>query len=65
MAIPSGWFYWAILSAVVAAMTAIFAKIGVHGVDSDLATLIRRCGGILGLVLCRKSEARSVFDRTE
>lgn len=41
MAIPSGWFYWAILSAVVAAMTAIFAKIGVHGVDSDLATLIR------------------------
>ena len=35
------WFYWAILSAVFAALTAIFAKIGIQGVDSDLATLIR------------------------
>jgi len=29
------------LSAVFAALTAIFAKVGVQGVDSDLATLIR------------------------
>lgn len=36
-----GWFYWAILSAVFSALTAIFAKIGIQGVDSDLATLIR------------------------
>jgi transporter family protein len=36
-----GWFYWAILSAVFAAMTAIFAKIGLEGVNSVLATLIR------------------------
>lgn len=36
-----GWFIWALLSAVFAAMTAIFAKIGIRGVDSDLATLIR------------------------
>ncbi len=35
------WFYWALLSAVFAAMTAIFAKIGLEGVDSDYATLIR------------------------
>lgn len=35
------WFYWAVLSAVFAALTAIFAKIGIQGVDSDLATLIR------------------------
>lgn len=35
------WFYWAFLSAVFAALTAIFAKIGIQGVDSDLATLIR------------------------
>jgi transporter family protein len=35
------WFYWALLSAVFAAMTAIFAKIGLDGVDSDYATLIR------------------------
>ena len=37
----AGWFYWAVLSAAFAALTAIFAKIGIQGVDSDLATLIR------------------------
>ena len=37
----SNWFLWALLSAVFAAMTAIFAKVGLAGVDSDLATLIR------------------------
>lgn len=37
----STWVIWAILSAVFAALTAIFAKIGIQGVDSDLATLIR------------------------
>jgi transporter family protein len=41
MATSTGWFYWAILSAVFAALTAIFAKIGIQGIDSDLATLIR------------------------
>jgi transporter family protein len=41
MAASAGWFYWAMLSAVFAALTAIFAKVGVQGVDSDLATLIR------------------------
>ena len=35
------WVVWAILSAVFAALTAIFAKIGIQGVDSDLATLVR------------------------
>ena len=43
MAMPSvnDWFFWAVLSAVFAALTAIFAKIGLAGVDSDFATLIR------------------------
>lgn len=41
MPTSTGWFYWAILSAVFAALTAIFAKVGIQGVDSDLATLIR------------------------
>ncbi len=35
------WLYWALLSAVFAALTAIFAKVGIRGVDSDLATLVR------------------------
>ena len=43
------WFYWAILSAVFAALTAIFAKIGIQGVNSDLATLMRTAIVILVL----------------
>jgi bacterial/archaeal transporter family protein len=41
MTISGGWFYWAALSACFAALTAIFAKVGIQGVDSDFATLIR------------------------
>ena len=47
------WQLWAVLSAVFAALTAIFAKIGVENVNSDLATFIRTIvvvvvlGGIL------------------
>jgi transporter family protein len=41
MTIPSGWLLWALFSACFAALTAIFAKIGIRGVDPDLATLIR------------------------
>jgi transporter family protein len=35
------WPLWAALSAVFAALTAIFGKIGVEGINSDFATLIR------------------------
>ena len=35
------WKYYALLSALFAALTAIFAKIGVRDVNSDLATAIR------------------------
>lgn len=41
MPTTSSWLFWAFLSAVFAALTAIFAKVGVQGVDSDLATLVR------------------------
>ncbi|OIR17473.1 4-amino-4-deoxy-L-arabinose-phosphoundecaprenol flippase subunit ArnE [mine drainage metagenome] len=41
MATSTSWFYWALMSAAFAALTAIFAKIGIRGVDSDLATLVR------------------------
>jgi transporter family protein len=37
----SSWQAWALLSAVFAALTAIFAKVGVEDINSDLATLIR------------------------
>jgi bacterial/archaeal transporter family protein len=39
--LTSSWQLWAFLSAVFAALTAIFAKVGVEGINSDLATLIR------------------------
>ncbi len=41
MTFSSTWFSWALLSAAFAALTAIFAKIGLENVDSDLATLLR------------------------
>jgi bacterial/archaeal transporter family protein len=43
----SSWQMWAVLSAFFAALTAIFAKVGVENVNSDLATLIRTI-----IVLC-------------
>ena len=39
-ALPA-WFVWAALSAVFAALTAVLAKVGLQGVDSDLATWVR------------------------
>lgn len=35
------WFVWASLSAVFAALTAVFAKVGLGGIDADFATLVR------------------------
>src|SRR5580698_10814749 len=35
------WIFWALLSAVFAAATALLAKVGVSGIDSNLATAIR------------------------
>lgn len=35
------WQFWAILSAAFAALTAIFAKIGIENINSDFATFIR------------------------
>jgi len=41
MPAPSPWLLWALLSAVFAALTAIFAKTGLQQLDSDYATLLR------------------------
>lgn len=35
------WFVFALLSAIFAALTAILAKVGIDGVNSNLATAIR------------------------
>jgi len=44
-----GWVVFAILSAITAALVAIFGKIGLEGVDTNTATMIR--AGIMFLVL--------------
>ena len=41
MIVTSTWQLWAVLSAVFAALTAIFAKVGVESVNADFATFIR------------------------
>ena len=49
------WKYYALLSALFAALTALFAKIGVRWINSDLATGIRTVVILLitwGIVLC-------------
>src|SRR6476469_8807193 len=45
------WLVWALLSAGFAALTAIFAKIGVEDINSDLATLIRTVVVLISLSL--------------
>lgn len=39
--IPSHWLAWSLLSAVFAGATAVLAKVGVAGINSNLATAIR------------------------
>lgn len=52
------WWIFALLSAFFASLVAIFAKIGIKGVDSDLATAIRTVVILLvawGIVIAKKS----------
>jgi transporter family protein len=59
MTFPSGWVAWALLSAFFAALTAIFAKIGVANINSDLATFIRTI--VVVVVLGAILMARDLF----
>jgi bacterial/archaeal transporter family protein len=47
----SSWQVWAVLSAMFAALTAIFAKIGVEDINPDLATFIRTIIVLISLSL--------------
>ena len=51
--ILASWQFWALLSAGFAALTAIFAKVGIQNINSDFATLIRTVVilGVLALIL--------------
>lgn len=63
------WKYYALLSAFFAALTAIFAKIGVKDVNSDLATAIRTTVILIitwGIAICGQhiGEVRSIGRHT-
>ena len=49
--ITATWQFCAFLSAIFAALTAIFAKVGISGINSDFATLIRTIVIIAALCL--------------
>ena len=44
------WFIMALLSAVFASLTSILAKVGIEGVNSNLATAIRTVVVVLSLI---------------
>ena len=63
------WKYYALLSAFFAALTAIFAKIGVRNINSDLATAIRTSVILFiawGIVLAgnHESEVKNITGNT-
>lgn len=67
---PSGqpWLAYAVLSAVFAALTSILAKVGIEGVDSNLATALRTCVVLVmawGIVCVRgkASQVRTIDHR--
>jgi len=47
--LSTSWQFWAFLAAIFAALTAIFAKVGIENVNSDFATFLRTCVIILTL----------------
>jgi len=63
------WIAWALLSAFFAGITAILAKIGVAGVDSNLATAIRTTVVLvfawsIALATCPTASVRQLSNRT-
>jgi len=53
------WLFWALLSALFAGLTAVLAKVGVEGIDSNLATAIRTTVILLfawGVALVRNTQ---------
>ena len=49
----ASWQFWALLAAIFAALTAIFAKLGVDEIDADFATFLRVLviASVLGAIL--------------
>ena len=69
MSLSAGnWIFWALLSALFAAATAVLAKVGVAHIDSNLATAIRTTvvvvfAWVIALALGKRGELREVDGR--
>ena len=60
------WFFWALLSALFAGLTAVLAKVGVENVNSNLATAIRTVVILIfawSVALFTKSQSLSTIGR--
>lgn len=57
----ASWQLWALLSALFAALTALFAKVGVETIPADLATFIRTLiiAAVLALILAASGQFQS------
>lgn len=60
--ILSSWQVWAVFSAIFAALTAIFAKVGIEKINSDFATFIRTIVilFVLGIILFSTNQFQSL-----
>lgn len=60
----ASWQFWAVLSAVFAALTAIFAKVGVESINPDFATLIRTLVivAVLAAIVAMTGQAQSLAE---
>jgi len=63
------WLYWSLLSALFAGLTAVLAKVGVAGVDSNLATAIRTSvilvfAWVIAFVAAKPADLFSLSGRT-
>lgn len=58
----ASWQTWAVLAAIFAALTAIFAKVGVDGVNADFATFLRTLVivSVLGPLLIATNQFQSL-----
>jgi transporter family protein len=64
MAATATWLPWALGSALFAALTAVLAKVGLEGIDSDFATLIRTVVivGVLGSFVAATGKWRNPLE---
>lgn len=58
------WWVYALLSAVFASLTAIFAKVGIGNINSNLATAIRTCIVLvmIWLIVFSRNEAKQISE---